>query len=278
MKLIFGFLLIWLNVSMASGQGNISTKKLVENYIETEKCKLDSTAKAMYLLNSGLAEFFYSIKHRDYGHRFKKKIILKIFDKSILHDSIFEITLLSQYNYRTDNYHDLKINLFKLNSGTIKKTKIKSKKMKFAYNGEDLLLDKELLLQYCDNGDIIEINYSKGLNYKSNFQSWQFDQPIPVMSSNYKTVIPVSIIYKYSLLGDVELNVNETEITPGPLLYYSRGGTPNSGSKRIMVNGNQVTYHPAQPDLVVRNDKAINLNAKSSDYTSVDYKFVYSYN
>lgn len=274
---MFGLFFILTNLNVVDGQKPVSTKKLVHKYIKTEKCSVDSASQAMFILNSGLSTFTYWNSYRDFVCKFERRIILKIFDKQVLNDSTFRINLLNHYKWRLSNETEVWINIFSVHSKGIKKSKIKYKNIKYAYHEGSVSIDNASLLNSCDNGDIIEIHFSKYLDYKKSFQSWQFDQTIPVLNSEYITKIPISIIYKYSIFGELELDINESEITPGLLLGYRMGSSPGSGRETVQIDGKDYSIDPLAPDILVRTDKATNLTAKCNSYTTAKYNFVFSH-
>lgn len=137
---------------------------------------------------------------------------IKILKKEALSLSDFSIPL---YRYSNSNKMDyitgLKASSFVLApDGNIVETKLSTKDvMTEKYEGAEV---KKFAIPNVVEGAVIEVYYEFHTPYIFNFREWKFQREIPKVHSEYWTSIPAYYRYHVSLIGFLELSMNESDI------------------------------------------------------------------
>jgi len=157
-------------------------------------------ASAVVICDYGRITF----SNRTFYYRYKR---LKINNPEGLKYAKIEIPYIYRYNY--DVFIDLKVNLYILENGKIKK-------IKYRYNDfKDLTIDEDRKIKYfkipeATSNCIIEYIYEIASLDFVKLRDWYFQSEIPVLWSGIEINVPYPITYivsikKYEYLDDVEI-------------------------------------------------------------------------
>jgi len=165
--------------------------------------KLDSTANAVVLYESGNTEFKVRKRSDVYiSTKFYKKI--KIFSKEGFKYATFEILLYNGENYK-EKVTDIKaVTHNKLGKNYLSKTQIFDKKINENYRLVSFTMPN------LKTGSIIEVEYILENPVNFNLNNWNFQSEIPKKESIYQASIPFNFVYNRMLNGYLKLNVNSS--------------------------------------------------------------------
>ncbi|NOR28416.1 MAG: DUF3857 domain-containing protein [Lutibacter sp.] len=167
--------------------------------------KLDSTANAVILYESGTTEFKYKYKKVIISTTYYKKV--KFFNKEGFDQATFEINL-----YNDDTSKDNIINIKGITHNNSSKTNL-SKTQIFEKKITKNLRTVSFAMPNLKEGSIIEVEYTvETPRLEYNLKSWKFQSTIPTIYSQYKAYIPLNFVYNRMLNGFQKLSVNTTTI------------------------------------------------------------------
>ena len=167
--------------------------------------KLDSTANAVILYESGTTEFKYKYKKVIISTTYYKKV--KFFNKEGFDQATFEINL-----YNDDTSKDNIINIKGITHNNSSKTNL-SKTQIFEKKITKNLRTVSFAMPNLKEGSIIEVEYTvETPRLEYNLKSWKFQSTIPTIYSQYKAYIPLNFVYNRMLNGFRKLSVNTTTI------------------------------------------------------------------
>ncbi len=167
--------------------------------------KLDSTANAVILYESGTTEFKYKYKKVIISTTYYKKV--KFFNKEGFDQATFEINL-----YNDDTSKDNIINIKGITHNNSSKTNL-SKTQIFEKKITKNLRTVSFTMPNLKEGSIIEVEYTvETPRLEYNLKSWKFQSTIPTIYSQYKAYIPLNFVYNRMLNGFRKLSVNTTTI------------------------------------------------------------------
>ncbi|GAA0884658.1 hypothetical protein GCM10009120_32560 [Sphingobacterium siyangense subsp. cladoniae] len=174
------------------------------------KTDLDSNANAIVLNEFGRSSVFVD----DYDNRIKLQheyhVLIRINNKEGFKKANFEIPSYKRGSYIRDYFDELKAVTYNLENGRIEKTELENKKV-FRENYSAYLDLNKFTLPNIKEGSIIEVSYRTLEQDLFNFKTWEFQDDIPKIQSQYIAIIPASFAYNVVLRGPYKLADQKAE-------------------------------------------------------------------
>lgn len=174
------------------------------------KTDLDSSANAIMLNEFGRSSVFVD----DYDNRIKLQheyhVLIRINNKEGFKKANFEIPSYKRGSYIRDYFDELKAVTYNLENGRIEKTELENKKV-FRENYSAYLDLNKFTLPNIKEGSIIEVSYRTLEQDLFNFKTWEFQDDIPKIQSQYIAIIPASFAYNVVLRGPYKLTDQKAE-------------------------------------------------------------------
>ncbi|MGJ1225903.1 transglutaminase domain-containing protein [Sphingobacterium siyangense] len=174
------------------------------------KTDLDSNANAIVLNEFGRSSVFVD----DYDNRIKLQheyhVLIRINNKEGFKKANFEIPSYKRGSYIRDYFDELKAVTYNLENGRIEKTELENKKV-FRENYSAYLDLNKFTLPNIKEGSIIEVSYRTLEQDLFNFKTWEFQDDIPKIQSQYIAIIPASFAYNVVLRGPYKLTDQKAE-------------------------------------------------------------------
>ncbi len=172
---------------------------------------LDSSANAIVLNEFGRSSVFVD----DYDNRIKLQheyhVLIRINNKEGFKKANFEIPSYKRGSYVRDYFDELKAVTYNLENGRIEKTELENKKV-FKENYSAYLDLNKFTLPNIKEGSIIEVSYRTLEQDLFNFKTWEFQDDIPKIQSQYIAIIPASFTYNVVLRGPYKLSDQKGEV------------------------------------------------------------------
>lgn len=172
---------------------------------------LDSNANAIVLKEFGKSSVFVD----DYDNRVKilheYHVLIRINNKEGFNKANFEIPSYKRGSYIRDYFDELKAVTYNLTNGHMEKTELDNKKV-FRENYSAQLDLNKFTLPNIKEGSIIEVSYRTLEQDLFNFKTWEFQDDIPKIQSQYIAIIPASFSYNVVLRGPYKLTDQKGEI------------------------------------------------------------------
>jgi len=157
----------------------------------------DPTAEAVVIYDIGSS--FFTLTDDGYQLIFERKTKIKIFNKAGLKYAQIEIP----YYIKDRDFEkivDLEGNTYNYENGTIRATPLNEKNT-FNEKVSENWMVRKIAMPDVKEGSIIEISYKIYTPYFFNFRSWEFQNKIPVIYSEYVTKMIPFYEYTYMLQG-----------------------------------------------------------------------------
>lgn len=172
---------------------------------------LDTNANAVVLNEFGQSSVFVD----DYDHRIKLMheyhVLIRINNKEGFIKANFEIPAFKRGSYIRDHLDELKAITYNLENGQIERTELDKKKVYRENHSAYLELNK-FTLPNIKEGSIIEVSYRTLEQDLFNFKTWEFQDDIPKIKSQYIAIIPASFSYNVVLRGPYKLKNQKGEV------------------------------------------------------------------
>ncbi|WP_295333402.1 DUF3857 domain-containing protein [Flavobacterium sp.] len=187
--------------------------KVTVDELKEKVCPMDSTAAAAVLFNIGEVRFTF-IEGRGFVMNTKVRTKIKIYKKEA-----YELANKSVRYYVGGNVKE-RLNFkdaatYNLVNGKVEKTKLKSEG-EFDEKVNKFWSRKKIALPNVKEGSIIEFEYDLESESLGSLEDWIFQMDIPVIYSQFKTVIPEYFGYKPLMRGSLipkqETNTNKITI------------------------------------------------------------------
>jgi len=170
----------------------------------------DSNSNAIVLNEFGRSSVFVD----DYDNRIKLQheyhVLIRINNKEGFKKANFEIPSYKRGSYIRDYFDELKAVTYNLENGRIEKTELENKKV-FKENYSAYLDLNKFTLPNIKEGSIIEVSYRTLEQDLFNFKTWEFQNDIPKIQSQYIAIIPASFTYNVVLRGPYKLSDQKGE-------------------------------------------------------------------
>ncbi len=168
----------------------------------------DSSASAVILFDKGYSYFEYDNQIKDFIIIFQRTLRIKIFKKDAYSYADFEIPLYIGNNGREELVTSLKGRTFNFENGKVIVTKV-SKANIFYDNKSKHEKVAKVSFPNVKEGSIIDIDYKVSSDFIFNLRGWQFQYKIPVLYSEYSTLVPEYFKYNINQKGYESVFLNE---------------------------------------------------------------------
>lgn len=238
----------------------ITTSLIAQNFVhefgkysgeefKMERYANDPTAEAVVIYDIGQSDF----RQNNDGFRlfFEKKIKIKIFTKAGLKYANFEIPYYTKDN-DIEVIEELEGNTYNYENGAIRKTALDLKNT-FIQKDSEHWMNKKFAMPDVKEGSIIEVHYKIISPYFFNFRSWEFQNSIPIIYSEY--VAKMTPFYEYTYI------LNGTKKIDNFRSYEEKNGMTNSFRN---INYNNMNYEFIMKDVPAFKDESFITSA--NDY------------
>ena len=213
-KTVFVMLgLFFLSIPLLQAQKMKFGKFKKEEWAMTT-CPLDSNASAVVLFDVGKSSFRYTSGAGD-QLIFERHTRIKILDKQG-YDHASVVIPYYQSNGAKEKIVNLKASTYEMVGGKEVTYKLNKKDI-FEENITENWKRLKFTLPNVKPGTIIEYSYQVTSDFFLNLQNWTFQSSIPIMWSEYETVIPEFYYYKRFFQGYIPFHINEETSTNGTI-------------------------------------------------------------
>ena len=179
------------------------------SYRELEMKIYDNDSNAVAVILNELGEGYIE-DDNDYNLIFEYHVRIKILKQEGVKFADIEIPLHKQEG-RAETIRSIKASSFTINNGTMKETRLDSKNI-FSENPGKYWDVKKFAIPNVREGSVIEYQYKLESPFKFNFRSWEFQNDIPKIRSEYWATIPANYNYNITLRGMQQLEKHENEL------------------------------------------------------------------
>ncbi|WP_298247878.1 DUF3857 domain-containing protein [uncultured Christiangramia sp.] len=169
---------------------------------------LDTTAHAVYIYESGFTEFD---PDEDYEVVTDYKAKIKILDKQGIDYATIKVPLgKNRDSDKVMELQDLKAHTFKLVDGRIVKKKVETSA---TFESEHKFYNEfSFAFPDVEPGDVIQFSYKIVSPFTFDFRTWEFQEDIPKMHSQFTSKIPGNYEYHTTLTGGRKLHKHEDKV------------------------------------------------------------------
>jgi len=167
----------------------------------------DTTAEAVVLADYGVSEILYNTSN-GFELNFKTHVRIKILKKEGLDKANVTVNLYQSSTGSDEKFGALKAVTYNLVDGKIAETKLPKKDVFTEEESKNWKL-KKFALPDVKVGSVIEYQYTKRSPFIYNFQPWYFQSDIPMIWSEYRTLIPEYFEYKKVFGGYLSPTISE---------------------------------------------------------------------
>ncbi|QNL47680.1 DUF3857 domain-containing protein [Olivibacter sp. SDN3] len=182
---------------------------LTNEDLTTEKYSLDSISDAVVLREYGRTAFQFDDSKGEITLVFTHHKRVKIFNKEGVDHANIVIPLYKDGN-RKEYIEDIKAVTINL-KGKTKETLLDSKKI-YTENYSKYLDLTKFTMPDIQDGSIIEFSYRLVSPRLYNFKTWEFQDRIPKLYSEYEAIIPATYNYNVVLRGTLKLSEQKSSL------------------------------------------------------------------
>jgi hypothetical protein len=249
MKKVILILLLLSNLLSAQKKdlGNVTIEELKEKV-----CPLDSTAPAAVLFNVGEVRFDF-VEGKGFVMNTKVRTKIKIYKKEA-----YELANKSVRYYVGGNVKERlsfkDAATYNLVDGKVEKSKLKSDG-EFDEKVNKLWNRKKIALPNVKEGSIIEFEYNLESESLGSLEDWAFQMDIPVIYSQFKTVIPEFYVYKPLMRGSL---IPKQETSSNKITLHSSDKQRGEGYVTMTsFSSSQFSYNEATSIYTIENIPAL---------------------
>jgi len=162
----------------------------------------DSTAEAVIVYDIGKS--YFKMKETGLELVYERNFKIKIFNRAGIDYAKFEIPFYEQ-NYKAESVLEIEGNTYNYENGKIRCTRLDSKNT-FGEDEGNGWKNLKFAMPDVKEGSIIEVRYKISSPYFFNFRSWSFQYKIPVIYSEYTTMMIPFYDYRFILQGTDKLS------------------------------------------------------------------------
>ncbi len=200
-----------------------------------------SEAHAIVLFHKGRTWFDYSLEK---GFFIKTEVHkrIKILDEKGVDQANIELSYFEN-NRGKEKISGLKAVSYNLINGKIEETKLKKEDV-FIEETSNYWRKKKFSMPNVQKGSIIELKYELISDFYYSLQSWSFQETIPVLWSEYTTLIPEYFFYNKTLKGYLPITDSEASSKSRDLTIQYRENASNiaSSNNRTRLQSRQIQF------------------------------------
>ncbi|MEP7268194.1 MAG: DUF3857 domain-containing protein [Saprospiraceae bacterium] len=192
------------------GQSNKPVKygKVDPQDLHSTICPIDSNAHSYYIFDIGQSTFL--VLPDKLKVTFERHFRIKILDKSAFDEGTIAISLYTNGLQKEEDLIDLKAITYHEESGQIVESKLEKSAI-FKEKTSEHINTVKFTMPNIRPGSVIEVKYQIHSDFIFNFQGWTFQHDIPVLQSQYITVIPDIIHYNPHFRGYSNISTSTEE-------------------------------------------------------------------
>ena len=177
----------------------------------TTKCPIDSTAEAFYIYDIGECSF---LREDDgFNITFERRFKIKVINKAGIKFSEFEIPFYVS-DRGVENIIELEGSTFNFENGKLSKSDLKTDQF-YDEKHSDHWMGRKFAMPDVKEGSVIEVRYKISSPYLFNYRSWEFQQRIPVLYSEYTAKMVPFYEYIYIAQGVKKFDEFKTYVENG---------------------------------------------------------------
>lgn len=198
-KHYFGFIFCTLIINTSIFAQNFIHEfgKYAGEEFKMERYEKDPSAEAVVIYDIGSS--YFQLTEEGYRLIFERRTKIKIFNKSGLKFAQFEIPFYVKDN-NEEEIKKLEGNTYNFENGVVRTTPLDLKNTYIEKESENWKI-KKFAMPDIKEGSVIEVRYMISTPYFFNFRSWEFQNKIPVIYSEYVTKMVPFYDYRYVLQG-----------------------------------------------------------------------------
>lgn len=210
MKYTLPLLLLFLTINYQSFAQNFDFGKITDKEMQMKRYEKDTDAHAVVLNEYGKA---YISAGEELTLQFEHHVKIKIFDsKAFEQQGNIVVTLYKEDNNRFETVRNIEaVTSYLDDNGIIRQTSLDPSKI-FKINKNKYYDEVKFDMPNMRKGCVIEYTYITESPFFFTFHSWQFQDEIPKIHSEYHADIPAVFQYNISLRGLLKLTKNTSEI------------------------------------------------------------------
>jgi len=221
-KIHYSFLIVILTISIGIAQ-DFSKKfgVIVKDEIEMTEYALDKEAEAVVLFDIGKS--YFTETDNSFEVVFERTTRIKILSEAGIKWAEVEIPFYQEGSiYET--IYDIEATSYNFENGKLNKTSLDVSK---TYNEKknEYWNVKKFAIPNVKVGSIIEYRYKINSQYIFNFRDWEFQWKIPVVYSEYETIMIPFYAYTFLLQGASKFDVYQTYEDKGIPRYFGAAGS-----------------------------------------------------
>ncbi len=211
------FLLIALFSNSQEAHFNSKSYDVTLNDLKLNTYTKDTIANALVIYEYGNSY----IDNDDYELKTEIKRKVKILNREGFNEANIQIPLFKNKN-GSEKVSKIKATTYNLVDGVIKAT-ILIKKNIFEENYDENHNLYKFTLPNIKEGSVITYSYILSSPFVFKYKGWNFQEDIPVLYSEYRTLIPGIYDYNIKLVGGKKLSINEQKLKKECLKTYNGG-------------------------------------------------------
>lgn len=217
-QLIISILLAFASSLLMAQPESSKFGKVSDEELEMTIYKADSSASAVILFDIGTSEIRYNTNKDDFEIVFSRHVRIKILTKDGFDWADFSIPLYSSQG-STERLSQLKGFTFSKQDGKTEKEKLETSSV-IEEKSTDNISYKKFTMPRVTVGSIIDLNYDVTSDFLFNLQDWNFQYMIPVVYSEYETIIPEYFSYRQHVSGYEHVVIDHTTANRSILYTY----------------------------------------------------------
>ncbi|HEY4196173.1 MAG TPA: transglutaminase domain-containing protein, partial [Mucilaginibacter sp.] len=232
--------------------------------LEMKKYDKDTSAHAVYLNEYGSSRIGLS---SDYDTQliFDYHAKIKFFDnKEFEREGTIEIPIYNGDDMVYEQVDEIKgVTYYKDDNGNMQQAELNSKKV-FRVKDNKHWSTMKFAMPALRNGCIIEISFKVISPYLHNFHSWNFQDAIPKVNSEYEVHIPAIYSYNAALKGFLKLTKNTSRVEPKCFTF----GTASADCSDIVYGISNVPAFIEEDYMTSEKNYRSSVNFELEEYTN----------
>jgi hypothetical protein len=212
----------------------------------------DTAAQAVVIYDIGKTSFLQD----DLGFKifYERKVKIKILKPGGLAFAEFHIPYYSEGS-KTEVVSDIAGNTYNMENGAVRTSSFDPKNI-YTEKEEDHVKEIRFALPDVKEGSVIEVKYSVLSPFHSSFHAWLFQAIIPVLYSEYSTILNPIIEYRYMLQGAKDFDVFKETAYPGVKQFHGDNYTEKElfFAMKNIAAFKEETRMPAVKDYIIKLD------------------------
>ena len=217
-QLIISILLAFASSLLMAQPESSKFGKVSDEELEMTVYDADSSASAVILFDVGTSEIRYNTSKDDFEVVFNRHVRIKILTKDGFDWADFSIPLYYSHG-SSERLSRLRGFTFYKQDGKTEKEKLETSSV-IEEKSTDNISYKKFTMPRVTVGSVIDLNYDVTSDFLFNLQDWNFQYMIPVIYSEYKTIIPEYLSYRQHLSGYEHVGIKSSTASRSIMYTY----------------------------------------------------------